>query len=88
MMEKYQPEGHYEPIKPEMKVLDEVAIIKIVPESIRGKYKIGQNLSKENRIDLANKILQRNSHSAKDTLKIMGFEITNDGLRMVDEPSW
>jgi len=24
----------------------------------------------------------------KDTLKIMGFEITKDGLKMFDEPIW
>ena len=88
LIKKYQPEGHYEPIKSDMEVLDEVTVIKIVPESIRGKYKIGQNLKKENRVELAKKILERNSLTAKNTLKLMGFEITDDGLRMVDEPSW
>jgi len=88
LMRKYQPEGNYEPIRPEMDVLDEVAIIKIIPDSIRGKYKIGQNLRKEERIDLAKKINDRNTPSAKETLKIMGFEITKEGLRMVDEPVW
>ena len=88
LMKKYQPEGRYEAIKPDMEVLDEVAIIKIVPDSIRGKYKIGQNLKKDQRIDLAKKILERNSPSAKDTLKVMGFEVTKDGLKMIEEPSW
>ncbi|MFB5610600.1 MAG: pyridoxamine 5'-phosphate oxidase family protein [Nitrosopumilaceae archaeon] len=88
LMKKYQPEGQYEPIRPEMEVLNEVAVIKIVPESIRGKYKIGQNLSKEKRTELAKKIMKRNSATSKNTLKVMGFEITEDGLRMVDEPSW
>ena len=36
LMKKYQPEGGYEPIKPEMDVLDEVVVIKIVPKSLRG----------------------------------------------------
>jgi len=40
------------------------------------------------RMDLAQKILKRNSSSAKQTLKIMGFEVTDDGLKMVDEPVW
>ncbi len=88
LIRKYQPEGGYEPIKPEMDVLDEVAVIKIIPDSIRGKYKIGQNLRKQERIDLAKKINERNTPSAKETLKIMGFEITKEGLRMVDEPVW
>ena len=88
LMKKYQPEGNYDPLRPDMQVLDEVAIIKITPDSIRGKYKIGQNLRKDERVDLANKIKERNTPSAKDTLKIMGFEITKDGLKMFDEPIW
>jgi predicted FMN-binding regulatory protein PaiB len=88
LMKKYQPEGGYEPLTPEMDVIDEVAIIKIIPDSIRGKYKIGQNLRKGERADLAKKIFERNTPSAIDTLKIMGFELTKDGLRMVNEPLW
>ena len=88
LMKKYQPEGGYEPLTPEMDVIDEVAIIKVIPDSIRGKYKIGQNLRKGERADLAKKIFERNTPSAIDTLKIMGFEVTKDGLRMVNEPLW
>ncbi len=88
LMKKYQPEGRYDPIKSEMEVVDEVAIIKVIPDSFRGKYKIGQNLQKQERIELAEKILERNTSSAKKTLEIMGFEVTDDGLKMVDEPLW
>jgi len=88
LLKKYQPEGKYEPISHEMEVLDEVAIIKVTPDSMRGKYKIGQNLQAGARMELANKILERNSSTAKETLKIMGFEITDNGLEMRDEPIW
>jgi len=88
LMKKYQPEGGYEPIDPSMNVLDSVAVIKITPRSMCGKYKIGQNLHSDARMDLAQKILGRNSPTAKETLKIMGFEITKNGLKMVDEPKW
>jgi len=88
LMKKYQPEGRYEPISSEMPVLDEVAIIKVMPDLIRGKYKIGQNLQTGARRELAEKILKRNSSSAKETLKIMGFSLTNKGLEMIDEPVW
>ncbi len=88
LMKKYQPEGRYDPLKPEMEVVDEVAIIKVEPDSFRGKYKIGQNLQKQERIELAEKILERNTSSAKKTLAIMGFEVTEDGLKMVDDPIW
>lgn len=89
LLKKYQPEGFYEPIKPQMQVLDEVAIIKVTPtESFRGKYKIGQNLRVEDRESLARKILDRNTKTAKETLKIMGFNLTENGLEMTDEPEW
>ena len=89
LMEKYQPEGFYEPINSQMQVLDEVAVIKVTPtESFRGKYKIGQNLRTEERESLARKILDRNSKTAKETLKIMGFNVTENGLEMTDEPEW
>ena len=88
LMEKYQPEGQYEPIKSDMEVLDAVTVIKVTPQTIHGKYKIGQDLNTADRMDLAKKILKRNSPSSKQTLKIMGFEVTDDGLRMVDEPVW
>ena len=88
LMKKYQPEGGYDPITPDMKVLHGVAVIKIVPKLLQGKYKIGQHLSQIDRIDLAKKILKRNSSTAKETLRMMGFEITNSGLKMVEEPAW
>ena len=88
LMKKYQPEGRYDPITSDMRVLDGVAVIKIIPKLLQGKYKIGQHLSQIDRIDLAKKILKKNSPTAKDTLKIMGFEITDEGLKMVEEPVW
>ncbi|PJB96709.1 MAG: flavin-nucleotide-binding protein [Nitrosopumilales archaeon CG_4_9_14_0_8_um_filter_34_10] len=88
LMKKYQPEGGYDPIQSSMRVLDAVAVIKVMPNVIYGKYKIGQNMRAENRMDLAEKILKRNSLTAKETLKIMGFEITSTGLQMIDEPVW
>ncbi len=88
LMGKYQPEGQYDPIKSDMRVLDAVTVIKIIPQTIHGKYKIGQDMNSADRMDLAQKILEKNSPSSKQTLKIMGFEVTDDGLRMIDEPIW
>ena len=88
LMKKYQPEGQYDQIKSDMQVLDAVTVIKVTPQTIHGKYKIGQNMNPADRMDLAQKILKRNSPSSKQTLKIMGFEVTDDGLRMIDEPVW
>ena len=88
LMKKYQPEGGYEPIKPEMDVLDEVVVIKIVPKSLRGKYKIGQNMDMKSRIDLAKQILKRGTPTAKETLDIMGFKIIDDEPKLVDDKPW
>ena len=88
LMEKYQPEGNYDPIQSDMRVLDAVSVIKIVPQTLHGKYKIGQHLKSEDKVKLAQNILKRNSPTAKQTLKIMGFEIVEGGLKMVDEPMW
>jgi uncharacterized protein len=88
LMEKYQPEGGYEKIEPEMEVVDEVAIIKVVPTTIRGKYKVGQHLDKKARLELARRILERNSPTAVQTVKIMGIAQSKDGLSISEEPTW
>ena len=88
LMEKYQPEGHYDPLTPDMRVLDAVSIIKVVPHTLHGKYKIGQHMNSEDRIKLAQKILKRNSPTALNTLKTMGFDVVDDKLEMVDQPIW
>jgi nitroimidazol reductase NimA-like FMN-containing flavoprotein (pyridoxamine 5'-phosphate oxidase superfamily) len=88
LMEKYQPEGQYDPIQSDMRILDAVSIIKITPKTLHGKYKIGQHMRPDDRMNLAQKILKKNSSSAHKTLKIMGFEITETGLKMIDEPVW
>ncbi|MDC0927562.1 pyridoxamine 5'-phosphate oxidase family protein [Nitrosopumilus sp.] len=88
LMEKYQPEGYYDPLKPDMRVLDAVSVIKITPKTLHGKYKIGQHMNSNDRMVLAKKILEKNSSTSKTTLKIMGFEEIDGGLRMINEPRW
>ena len=88
LMKKYQPEGGYEPINTQMNVLDEVAVIKINPNSIRGKYKIGQNLKNDAKIEMARKIFERNSATSKNTLEIMGFSISNDDVKLEKDVKW
>lgn len=88
LMEKYQPEGQYDPIQSKMRVLDAVSVFKVTPQTLHGKYKIGQHMRSDDRLNLAEKILKKNSPSALDTLKIMGFQESVDGLKMIDEPEW
>ena len=88
LMKKYQPEGKYEPMKSDMRVLDAVAVIKIIPNEMNGKYKIGQNMSKQERIELAENILNHNSKTAEETLKVMGFEIEQGIPVLKNDEEW
>ena len=88
LMKKYQPEGGYEPMNPEMDVLNEVAVIKIVPNTMRGKYKIGQNFKPDEKLELAENIFKRNSKTAKDTLEIMGFSVADNGIKLEKNVEW
>ena len=88
LMKKYQPEGKYESIKLQDNVLNHVAVIKITPEIMTGKYSIGQDMKKEDRINLAKKIYDRNSATCKETLKIMGFKITENGPKFEKDEVW
>ena len=88
LMEKYQLEGDYEKLEQHMGVIDEVAVIKVTPQTMRGKYKIGQHMNKDVRAQIARKILERGTPTSKETLQVMGFEITEGGVKMTDEPNW
>ncbi|MDC0187214.1 pyridoxamine 5'-phosphate oxidase family protein [Candidatus Nitrosopelagicus sp.] len=88
LMKKYQPEGRYIPMREDMDVLDATAVIKVTPKEMNGKYKIGQNMNKEEKIELATKILDKNSKTAKDTVKIMGFAMENGRLVMKEDVEW
>lgn len=80
LMEKYQKEGRYEPLAADMPVVHEVAIIKIIPDEMRGKYKIGQHWSRPYRLKMAQNMIEREGlENAKAALAIMGIEISEDG---------
>lgn len=88
LMNKYQSEGGYEPVTANMPAVREVAVLKVVPEGIRGKYKIGQHWSRDYRIKIATQIIKREGlDKAKIILKTMGMEILNDGnLQILTDP--
>lgn len=80
LMEKYQKEGRYEPLDEHMPVVHEVAVIKIIPEEMRGKYKVGQHWSRPYRLQMAKKIIEREGlDNARQVLAIMGVAASNDG---------
>jgi nitroimidazol reductase NimA-like FMN-containing flavoprotein (pyridoxamine 5'-phosphate oxidase superfamily) len=89
LMKKYQKEGGYEPLSSNMRSVRGVTVLKVVPDQIRGKYKIGQHWIPRYRLKMARNIIQREAEDdASKIVKIMGIEIMNNGeLRVIKEPS-
>jgi uncharacterized protein len=89
LMKKYQKEGGYESLSSKMGSVREVTVLKVVPDQIRGKYKIGQHWIPRYRLKMARNIIQREAEDdANKILKIMGIEIMNNGdLSIIKEPN-
>lgn len=89
LMKKYQKEGGYESLSSNMGSVREVTVLKVVPDQIHGKYKIGQHWIPRYRLKMARNIIQREAEDdASKILKIMGIEIMNNGgLRIIKEPN-
>ena len=89
LMEKYQKEGRYEALVANMPSVHEVAIIKVIPRDIRGKYKIGQHWTRPYRLKMARNILEREGReNARPILRIMGIDIIagEETLQVIEEP--
>ncbi|HEX2304891.1 MAG TPA: pyridoxamine 5'-phosphate oxidase family protein [Nitrososphaeraceae archaeon] len=88
LMKKYQKEGGYESLSSNMGSVREVTVLKVVPDQIRGKYKIGQHWIPRYRLKMARNIIQREAEDdARRILKLMGIEIMNNGdLKVIKEP--
>lgn len=87
LMEKYQKEGGYEPLSPEMPVVREVAVIKVVPDDMRGKYKIGQHWSRPYRLKIAQSIIDREGlENAKPILAVMQVVFKDGKLEIESDP--
>jgi len=76
LMRKYQREGFYEELKPSMDTVRDVnlAIIKVKPVVMTGKYKLGQQWPIEYRRYIAKRILERGTPTAVNTVTLMGFD--------------
>jgi uncharacterized protein len=86
LMKKYQKEGKYEILDPFMPSVHEVAVIKIVPKEMRGKYKIGQHWAPAYRLKMAKHIIEREEKKYAETiLNTMGISISPDGQLIIRE---
>ena len=80
LMRKYQEEGRYEVLKSSMPSVHEVAVIKVIPEDMRGKYKVGQHWARPFRIKVAKNILDREGfEKSRHIFGIMGIDLTENG---------
>ena len=89
LMQKYQKEGRYEALDVNMPSVHEVAIIKVIPRNMRGKYKIGQHWARPYRLKMARNIIEREGlEIARPILRVMGIGITAGGesLHVKEEP--
>jgi nitroimidazol reductase NimA-like FMN-containing flavoprotein (pyridoxamine 5'-phosphate oxidase superfamily) len=89
LMEKYQKEDRYEALDANMPSVHEVAIIKVIPRDMRGKYKIGQHWARPYRLKMARNITEREGlENARPILRIMGIDLTagEESLQVIEEP--
>lgn len=73
LMQKLQPEGNYKDMNDDIyqKMINATCVFKLIPNNIRGKFKLGQQLPKE-RFELIIKHLEeRNTTNDKKTLQLM-----------------
>ena len=75
LMRKLQPEGGYDPIRPDdpryAPRLKGVAVLKLVPESVTAKFKFGQNLADAQRADIAARLRERGLKLDRETAELM-----------------
>src|SRR5919108_3809689 len=83
LMKKYQKEGNYEVLDANMRSVHEVAIIKVIPTDMRGKYKVGQHWAPPYRLKMATNIVEREGlENARPVLSIMGIDVEANGGRL------
>lgn len=81
LIAKYQIEGGYESLKPQMATIRGVGLIKIKPETITGKYKLGKYWDEKDKIRIATRILERAVNNPKRVLELLNVT----GLNILDE---
>jgi nitroimidazol reductase NimA-like FMN-containing flavoprotein (pyridoxamine 5'-phosphate oxidase superfamily) len=87
LMKKYQKEGKYESLDSYMSSVQQVTVIKLIPQIMRGKYKIGQHWAPAYRLKIAKNIVNREGELGKEILDIMGIDLLTDGGVKIREES-
>lgn len=83
LMEKSQTEGDYEKLRPEMATVKGVGLIKITPLVMTGKYKLGRFWDEKEKIQIANRMMERAVKMPERTLELLNIP----GLNVLEEGS-
>lgn len=81
LVEKYQIEGGYDPLNPQMATVRGVGLIKIKPETMTGKYKLGKYWDEKDKTRIATRIMERAVSNPKMVLELLNIA----GLNILDE---
>jgi nitroimidazol reductase NimA-like FMN-containing flavoprotein (pyridoxamine 5'-phosphate oxidase superfamily) len=81
LMEKHQIEGGYEVLRPDMATVRGVAVIKIKPEIMTGKYKLGKYWQQKDKLRIATRIMERAVKNPNRTLELLNIA----GLNKLDD---
>ncbi len=80
-MEKNQIEGGYEKLTPNMATVRGVKLLKIIPNVMTGKYKLGKYWNEKEKLRIATRIVERSVKLPKQTLKLLNIA----GLSQLDD---
>jgi len=81
LIAKYQIEGGYERLRPDMATVRGVNLMRIIPEIITGKYKLGKYWDEKDKLRIATRIMERASNNPKRVLELLNIA----GLNSLDE---
>lgn len=81
LIAKYQVEGGYEELRPDMATVRGVNLMKIKPEAMTGKYKLGKYWDSKDKLRIATRILERAIKNPKRTLELLNVA----GLDKLDD---
>jgi len=81
MMQKYQPEGKYEKLTPDMPMMRGVGMIKISIASMNGRYKMGKYWNDSEKLQIAQRIMERAVNEPRLTLQTLNVS----GLDKLDD---
>lgn len=83
LMEKNQTEGGYAKLTPDMATVRGVKLLRIIPHVMTGKYKLGKYWDRDEKLQIATRLVERSVKLPRQTLKLLNIA----GMEKLDEDS-